>query len=105
MPSVSANRVFGPFRVIGRGTTRFEYTYGRPDAPEARQTSTIFEREKSDVKADATTLSAYVTRSFVVVHIEGQYAPNGAAVLVSEVSQSSRPSITSTRDQRRLGEA
>ena len=62
-------------------TTRFEYSYGRPDAPEARQTSTIFEREERDVKADAAALSAYVARSFVVVHIEGQYAPNGAAVL------------------------
>jgi len=62
-------------------TTRFEYSYGRPDAPEARQTSTIFEREKRDVTADAAALSAYVARSFVVVHIEGQYAPNGAAVL------------------------
>jgi len=62
-------------------TTRFEYSYGRPDAPEARQTSTIFEREKRDVTADAAALNAYVARSFVVVHIEGQYAPNGAAVL------------------------
>ncbi|MGB8401772.1 hypothetical protein, partial [Bradyrhizobium sp.] len=61
--------------------TRFEYTYGGPDAPEARQTSTIFEREKRDVTADAAALSAYVARSFVVVHIEGQYAPNGDAVL------------------------
>ena len=61
-------------------TTRFEYTYGRPDTPEVRQTSTIFEREKRDVKADAAELNAYVARSFVVVHIEGQYAPNGAAV-------------------------
>src|SRR5262245_44629331 len=61
-------------------TTRFEYTYGHPDAPEVRQTSTIFEREKRDGKADAAALNAYVARSFVVVHIEGQYAPNGAAV-------------------------
>src|SRR5215813_4580676 len=60
--------------------TRFEYTYGRPDAPEARQTPTIFEREKRDVKADAAALNAYVARSFVVVHIEGQYAANGAAI-------------------------
>jgi hypothetical protein len=62
-------------------TTRFKYTYGRPNAPESRQTPTIFEREKRDVKADAAALSAYVARSFVVVHIEGQYAPIGAAVL------------------------
>lgn len=61
------------------GNDALRNTYGRPDAPEARQTSTISEHEKRGVKADAAALSAYVARSFVVVHIEGQYAPNGAA--------------------------
>jgi len=61
--------------------SRFEYSYGSPDAPEARRTSTIFEREKRDVTAEAAALSAYVGRSFVVVHIDVQYAPNGRAVL------------------------
>ena len=61
--------------------TRFEYTYGSPSEPEARHTSTIFERENRDVTADAAALSSYVGRSFVVVHIDGQHAPNGGAVV------------------------
>ena len=66
---------------IHGGTTRFEYTYGSPEAPEARQTSTIYERAKQDVSAEAAALSAYVGSSFVVVHIDVQYAPNGHAVM------------------------
>jgi hypothetical protein len=61
--------------------SRFAYTYGSASAPEARKTSTIFEREKSDVSADAAALNAYVASSFVVVHIDEQYAPNNLAVL------------------------
>jgi hypothetical protein len=61
--------------------TRFEYTYGSPNAPEAQQTSTIYEREKQDVTKEAAELSDFVGRSFVVVHVDGQYAPNGIAVL------------------------
>ena len=68
-------------RYIHGGTTRFEYTYGSPDAPEARQTSTIYERAKQDVTAEAAALSSYVGSSFVVVHIDVQYAPNGRAVM------------------------
>jgi hypothetical protein len=60
--------------------TRFEYTYGAPEAPEARYTSTIYERDRRDVGAEAAALNAYVARSFVVVHIESQYA-NGYEVL------------------------
>src|SRR5262252_8906583 len=67
-------------RYIHGEKTRFEYTYGSPAAPEARETSTLFEREKRDVTAEAAALSAYVGRSFVVAHIDGQYA-NGRAVL------------------------
>lgn len=61
--------------------TRFEYTYGFPEEPDARQTSTIFEREKRNVAADAAELTAYVGLSFVVAHIDEQNAPNGHAVL------------------------
>ena len=68
-------------KYIHGGTTRFEYTYGSPAAPEARHRSTIFERAEQDVTADAAALSAYVGSSLVVVHIDAQYAPNGKAVL------------------------
>ena len=68
-------------KYIHGAKTRFEYTFGSPSSPEARQTATIFEREKQDVTEDAAALSTYVAHSFVVVHIEGQYAPNGRAVL------------------------
>lgn len=61
--------------------SRFAYTYGSASAPEARTTSTIFEREKNDVGADAAALNAYVASSFVVVHIDAQYGPNNLAVL------------------------
>jgi hypothetical protein len=61
--------------------SRFEYTYGSPSAPEDRKTSTLFEREQSDVSADATVLNAYVASSFVVLHIDSQYAPNTDAVM------------------------
>lgn len=60
--------------------TRFEYTYGAPEEPEERSTSTIYEREKRDVSGEAASLNAYVARSFVVVHIESYYA-NGNDVL------------------------
>ena len=68
-------------RYIHGETTRFEYTYGSAREPDARWSSTIFEREKQDVTADAAALRAYVASSFVVVHIDGQWAPNGIAVL------------------------
>ena len=68
-------------RYIHGETTRFEYTYGSPKAPEARETSTIYERAKQDVTAEAAALSAYVGSSFVVVHIDVQYAPNGHTVM------------------------
>jgi hypothetical protein len=71
--------VFGKY--IHGGMTRFEYTFGSPQAPEDRHTATIYEREDQDVSRDAASLSAYVSRSFVVAHIEGQYSPNGGAVL------------------------
>jgi hypothetical protein len=61
--------------------TRFTYTYGSPRAPEDLLTATIYERENQDVTKDAAALSTYVSRSFVVAHIEGRYAPNGDAVL------------------------
>jgi len=61
--------------------SRFEYTFGSPDAPEARETATIFEREKEDVTADAAMLNAYVGSSFVIAHIDAQYAPHGSSVL------------------------
>jgi hypothetical protein len=41
----------------------------------------IYEREKQDVTKEAAELSDFVGRSFVVVHVDGQYAPNGNAVL------------------------
>ncbi len=61
--------------------TRFEYTYGSASAPDARRTATLFEREPEDVAAEAAALNAYVASSFVVLHIDGQYAPNSDAVM------------------------
>ena len=61
--------------------SRFEYAFGSPGAPEARKTATLFEREREDVTADATALNKYVGNSFVIAHIDAQYAPNSLAVL------------------------
>jgi len=66
--------------VEGR-TTKFTYTYGRPSAPEAKETSTLHERPKGNVINEAQALNAFVAQSFVLVHIDAQYAPNGRAVL------------------------
>ncbi len=62
-------------------TTRFAYTYGSPEAPETRETSTLYEREGRDVSAEAKALNNYVAENFVLLHIDAQYAPNGAKVL------------------------
>jgi hypothetical protein len=61
---------------------RFRYTYGSPDAPDERDTATFVEGNWADANA-ARELAEYVAASFVVVHIDLEYAPNGAAVLES----------------------
>jgi len=66
---------------IHGGKTRFTYTFGGPDNPDRKETATIYEKEKKDVTADANALRSYVSTSFVIVHIDGQFAPNGHAVL------------------------
>jgi hypothetical protein len=68
-------------RYIHGERSRFQYAFGSPRAPDERQTATLYEREKGDVSADAAALKDYVARSFVVVHVDGQFAPNGDAVL------------------------
>lgn len=62
-------------------TSKFTYTYGRPDAPDAKETSTLHERPKGDFSEEARDLNAFVSDKFVLVHIDAQYAPNGRAVL------------------------
>ncbi len=62
-------------------TSQFKYTFGYPDDPEARDTMTMYEREKRDVTSEARELNAYVSKSFVLVHIEGYASPNGYSVL------------------------
>ncbi len=62
---------------IHGGKTRFTYTFGTPDDPNVSETATLYEKEQTDVSADADALRSYVSRSFVVVHIDGLFAPNG----------------------------
>lgn len=60
---------------------KFRYTYGGPDDPEARYTTTFEEgRQWSDAQA-AEELRNFVAANFVLVHIDLQYAPNWATVL------------------------
>ena len=60
---------------------RFRYTYGTPDDPEARHTTTFEEGQPwSDAQA-AQELRDFVAANFVLVHIDMQYAPNGMTVL------------------------
>jgi len=66
---------------IHGGKTRFTYTFGTPDDPNVRETATLYEHEKTDVTADASALKSYVSKSFVVAHIDAQFAPNGWAIL------------------------
>lgn len=61
---------------------RFRYTYGTPDEPQARYTRTFREEASADI-ALATSLRDFVAASFVVVHIDAQYAPQGDAVLAA----------------------
>ena len=70
------------------GKTRFKYTYGYPDDPDRRDTSTLHERAKKDVTADARQLESFVAKSFVIVHIDSQYAPHGWTVLKDTGAQS-----------------
>jgi hypothetical protein len=71
--------VFGKY--IHGEKTRFEYTLGSPNALQDRHAATIYERENQDVSSDAAALSAYVSHSLVVAHIDAQYSPNGGAAL------------------------
>jgi hypothetical protein len=61
---------------------RFRYTYGSPDEPDQRYTSTLEEGDWADTKA-AQELRSFVAENFVLVHIELGLAPNGDAVLES----------------------
>ncbi len=58
----------------------FRYTYAAPDDPEDFRTKTITEGADSDADA-ADELREFVARTFVVAHIDYQYAPNGDGVL------------------------
>jgi len=60
--------------------TTFEYTYGAPDEPDKRYTTTFTEGRDSDA-AVATELREFVARNFVIVHVECDHAPNGYGVL------------------------
>lgn len=60
---------------------KFTYTYGSPDEPDTRETSTLRERAKTSPAAAAAALNTFVAKSFVLVHIDAQYAPGGATVL------------------------
>ncbi|WP_422377697.1 DUF255 domain-containing protein [Roseibium sp.] len=61
--------------------TKFEYEFEDPDSPGDLYSATLYEREREDVSTLASSLNDYVRENFVLVHIEGQYAPNGDAVL------------------------
>lgn len=66
---------------IAGGRTQFTYTYSAPDDLDRFETSTLYERETHDVSGEAAALRDFVARSFVVVHIDAQYAPNGANIM------------------------
>ena len=59
---------------------RFTYTYGTPDEPESRQTTTFKEGKGADARA-ANALREFVAANFVIVHIDAAYAPNSDHVL------------------------
>ena len=61
---------------------RFQYTYGSPDEPEARYTETFEEGAGTDAN-EANSLRDFVAATFVVVHIDAEFAPNGFGVLES----------------------
>lgn len=66
---------------ISGKTKTFTYTYGSPDDPDGRETSTMKEKAKRDPTADAMALRGYVAENLVVVHIDAQYAPGSSDVL------------------------
>jgi hypothetical protein len=65
---------------INGDTDRFRYTYGSPHEPDVRHTTTFEEGEWADARA-AEELRSFVAASFVIVHIDVEYAPNGFDVL------------------------
>jgi len=68
-------------KYVHGGKTRFEYTYAFPEAPDLKFSATLYEREVRDVTEKAARLKEFVSRSFVVVNIDAQFAPNGESVL------------------------
>ncbi|MCZ4282622.1 DUF255 domain-containing protein [Kiloniella laminariae] len=59
----------------------FKYTFGSPEDPDTEITAILLERPQRDVAAEAAALNAYVADSFVVLNLEGDFAPNGDKVL------------------------
>ena len=60
--------------------TSFEYTYGAPDEPDKRYTTTFQEGRDSDA-AIAAELREFVAANFVIAHVDCDHAPNGYEVL------------------------
>lgn len=64
-------------------TNTFTYTYGEPES-DLRERATLREKPKRDVSAEAEELAAFVSKSFVLVHIE--YERSGSGDLVLDVA-------------------
>jgi len=75
---------------VNGGYNRFQYTYGSPDETEARYTHTFDEGPGADAAA-AASLRDFVASTFVIVHVDAEYAPNGWKVLATTGAQEHFP--------------
>lgn len=62
-------------------TTKFTYTYASGAQPDLKYTSTLLEKQQKDVAASAKALKQYVSKNFVILHVDYRFAPGGANVL------------------------
>ena len=65
--------------IAGEADT-FTYTYGEPGAPE-KWTDTLFERSATDAAKDAAALKAFVADTFVLAHVNREFAEASDEVL------------------------
>lgn len=63
-------------------TTKFDYRFASPKAPEAFRLETMTETETDSVVDAATKLAKFVSDKFVVLHVDTMYAPGGRAVAI-----------------------
>jgi hypothetical protein len=59
----------------------FEYTYAGSETPDDKQIIAMSENAEANVSAPAHQLQEYVSKNFIILHVDSMYAPNGEEVI------------------------